>query len=144
MCDIIESHNSDNILLDNILEISSLFTESTNNDENLLKLCYDIYNDDKYIEFLKNVKYFKLKFNENTQKIIDLIKNNNSKYIILQQQKINNHINSLIPTFINNISNKSSDSKIKATYAELLNTLKQNNYPVTGIYNKIYDFIRLD
>lgn len=144
LCDIIESHNSDNILLDNILEISSLFTESINNDENLLKLCYDIYNDRRYIDFLKNVKYFDLKFNENIQKIVDLIKNNNSEYIKLQQQKTNNHINSLISAFINNISNKTSKSKMNDVYNNLLDTFKQNNYPITGINNKIRKYIRLN
>lgn len=142
--DIIDSHNSDNILLNNILELPTLFTESVNNGEVLLKLCHDIYNDNKYIEFLENVRYFNLNFNEKTQKIIDLIKNNNSEYIKLQQQKTNNHINSLISAFINNISNKTSKSKMNDVYNNLLDTFKQNNYPITGINDKIRKYIRLN
>lgn len=122
----------------------SLFAESINNDESLLKLCYDIYNDNRYIEFLKTVRYFNLNFNEKTQKIIDLIKNNNSEYKKVQQQKIDNHINSLISTFINNISNKNSKSKMKDVYDNLLDTFIQNNYPITGINNKIRTYIRLN
>lgn len=121
-----------------------MFTESVNNGEVLLKLCHDIYNDNKYIEFLENVRYFNLNFNEKTQKIIDLIKNNNSEYIKLQQQKTNNHINSLISAFINNISNKTSKSKMNDIYNNLLDTFKQNNYPITGINNKIRKYIRLN
>jgi len=76
---------------------------------------------------------------------IDKLENNdNSEYIKLQQQKTDNHINSLISAFINNISNKTSKSKMNDVYNNLLDTFKQNNYPITGINDKIRKYIRLN